>query len=147
MRRYRHGGDVVAEAAIMAYLSERGFPVPTVFEAQHAGLVMERLDGPTMLQALVAGDLDVEEGGVVLADLHRRLHQLPARLSTDPAVRIVHLDLHPDNVMLTSRGPVVIDWHNAAEGSPDLDVALSAVILAEVGRATTSRLRCQGRKR
>jgi aminoglycoside phosphotransferase (APT) family kinase protein len=47
-------------------------------------------------------------------------------------VRILHLDLHPDNVMLTSRGPVLIDWRNAAEGPPDLDLAVTAVILAQV---------------
>jgi hypothetical protein len=34
--------------------------------------------------------------------------------------------------MLSPRGPVVIDWRNATEGPADLDVALSAVILAQV---------------
>lgn len=34
--------------------------------------------------------------------------------------------------MVVERGPVVIDWHNATEGPPDLDVALSALILAQV---------------
>jgi len=33
--------------------------------------------------------------------------------------RIVHLDLHPENVMLTVSGPVVIDWRNATDGDPD----------------------------
>ena len=44
---------------------------------------------------------------------------------------MLHLDLHPDNVMLEPRGPVVIDWRDAAECPPDLDVALTALILAE----------------
>ncbi len=95
-------------------------------------MVMERLHGPTMLEAMAAGDLAVTTAAVLLADLHRRLHELPAARAEDPAVRVLHLDLHPDNVVLSSRGPVVIDWRNAAEGSPDLDVAVSAVILAEV---------------
>lgn len=34
--------------------------------------------------------------------------------------------------MLSQRGPVVIDWRNATNGPPDLDLALSAVILAQV---------------
>jgi hypothetical protein len=34
--------------------------------------------------------------------------------------------------MLPPRGPVVIDWRNARTGPPDLDVALSAVVLAQV---------------
>jgi tRNA A-37 threonylcarbamoyl transferase component Bud32 len=132
LRRYRNGGDVAAEATVMAYVAGFGFPVPTVYEASGTDLVMERLDGPTMVRALVAGDLGLTEGAVLLADLHRRLHELPPRLSADPAARVLHLDLHPDNIMLSQRGPVVIDWRNAAEGSPDLDLALSAVILAQV---------------
>jgi uncharacterized membrane-anchored protein len=45
---------------------------------------------------------------------------------------VLHLDLHPDNVMLTPDGPKVIDWSNAEEGAPGLDWAMSAVILAQV---------------
>lgn len=116
----------------MAYVAGFGFPVPAVYEAHGADLVMERLDGPTMLSALIAGDLELTEAATQLVDLHRRLHELPPRLSRDPAARVLHLDLHPDNVMLSPRGPVVIDWRNATEGPPDLDLALSAVILAQV---------------
>ncbi len=42
------------------------------------------------------------------------------------------MDLHPDNVILGARGPVGIDWRNATEGPADLDVAMTAVILAQV---------------
>lgn len=132
LRRYRSGGDVTAEVTIMAYVAEFGFPVPRVYEAGGADLVMQRLDGPTMLQSLIAGDCGVQAAAALLADLHRRLHELPPRLSADPSNRIVHLDLHPDNVVLSSTGPVVIDWRNAMEGPPDLDLALSALILAQV---------------
>ncbi len=116
----------------MAYVAQHGFPVPGVYEADGADLVMERLDGPTMTQALAASELDIQAGGELLAELHSRLHALPPHLSNDPHDRILHLDLHPENIMLTARGPVVIDWRNATEGPPDLDVALSALILAEV---------------
>jgi hypothetical protein len=34
-------------------------------------------------------------------------------------------------VILSHGGPVVIDWRNAAEGPPDLDLAVSALILAQ----------------
>ena len=44
--------------------------------------------------------------------------------------RIVHLDLHPLNVMLTAAGPVVIDWTNAAAGPPGADVAMTYLIMA-----------------
>ena len=78
-------------------------------------------------------------------DLHDRLHALPARLSTDPADRILHLDLHPLNVMLTSRGPVVIDWRNATEGPADFDVAMTALIFAEVAVGEDTQLADPGR--
>ena len=132
LRRYRDGGDVAAEAAVMAYVAGLGYPVPAVYAAAGPDLVMERLYGPTMIDALVDGSASIETGAQVLADLHVRLHALPARLSPDPAVRILHLDLHPGNVMITPRGPVVIDWRNATEGPPALDIAVSALILAEV---------------
>ena len=41
---------------------------------------------------------------------------------------LLHLDLHPRNVLLTARGPVVIDWANAANGPGAADVALMYVI-------------------
>jgi aminoglycoside phosphotransferase (APT) family kinase protein len=43
--------------------------------------------------------------------------------------RLVHLDLHPENVLLSPNGPVVIDWSNAARGDADDDVALTWAIL------------------
>lgn len=131
LRRYRDGGDVAAEAAVMAYVAGLGFPAPTVYEARGADLVLDRLDGPTMLAALECG-LDVAEAAKILADLHRRLHALPPRRSADPAERVLHLDLHPGNVLMTARGPVVVDWRNSSEGAADLDVAMSALILAQV---------------
>ncbi|MEO6088376.1 MAG: phosphotransferase [Umezawaea sp.] len=94
-------------------------------------MVLERLYGSTMLQALTTGQPSPHAGAHQLAGLQTRLHTLPPRTSTDPRSRILHGDLHPDNVVLTSRGPVVIDWRNTTEGPPKLDVALSAVILAQ----------------
>jgi Ser/Thr protein kinase RdoA (MazF antagonist) len=132
LRRYRSGGDVAAEAAVMAHVAALGFPVPAVHEASGPDLVLERLDGPTLLHALVAGEVDEGVAGRCLAGLHSRLHALPPRLGGSPRASVLHLDLHPDNVLLTSRGPVVIDWRNATDGPAELDVALSALILAQV---------------
>ena len=44
--------------------------------------------------------------------------------------RIVHLDLHPLNVMNTPDGPRVIDWANARRGDPATDVANTWSLLA-----------------
>jgi len=64
----------------------------------------------------------------------KRLHALPVlpglREPFGPGPSILHLDFHPDNVMLTADGPVVIDWPNAAVGPSAADVAHSWLILA-----------------
>ncbi|MEY2247619.1 phosphotransferase [Streptomyces sp. BF23-18] len=133
LRRDRAGwGDATAEAAVMQHVRSHGYPVPGVRAATGGDLVMERLSGPTMLEAFGQGLLSAQEAGLTLARLLRKLHVVPARLSADPAVRVLHLDLHPDNVMLTPDGPKVIDWSNTEEGAPGLDWAMSAVILAQV---------------
>ena len=116
----------------MTYVAALGFPVPRIYEAQGTDLVMERFASPTMLQALLSRRIRPEIGAALLLSLHRQLHGLPPRLSGDPAARVLHLDLHPGNVILSPGGPVVIDWRNSAEGPPDLDLAVSALILAQV---------------
>jgi aminoglycoside phosphotransferase (APT) family kinase protein len=132
LRRYRDGGDASAEATVMSYVSGQGYPAPRVGSIMGGDLVMERLSGLTMLEALQQGTITLEEAGAVLAGLLRRLHALPPQFSTDMTDRVLHLDLHPDNVMLTPEGPMVIDWANAEEGPPSLDWGMSALILAEV---------------
>jgi aminoglycoside phosphotransferase (APT) family kinase protein len=130
LRRYRSGGDVSAEAEVMAHVSAHGYPVVRVLAAAGSDLVLERLVGPTMLEALASAHPDVGDAARTLADLHAQLHAIPA-LTAAGGQRVVHLDLHPGNVVLTSGGPVVIDWRNARDGIPDLDAAVSALILAE----------------
>ncbi|NUR02661.1 MAG: aminoglycoside phosphotransferase family protein [Streptomyces sp.] len=132
LRRNREGwGDALAEGTVMEHVRAHGYPVPRVrlSDSTPTELVMERLSGPTMLKACLTGSLGAEEAGATLADLLRRLHAVPARDSADG--RVLHLDLHPDNVMLTSEGPYVIDWSNTEEGHPGLDWGISAVTLAQ----------------
>jgi aminoglycoside phosphotransferase (APT) family kinase protein len=136
LRRYRDGLDASGEADVMAYLNGRGYPVPEVRAPVHVDcapgdLVMRRLTGPTMVEALLRGEMAPAVAGAELAGLLRRLHAVPSRASEDPRARILHLDLHPGNVILTADGPMVIDWSNTEEGDPALDWAMSALILAQ----------------
>ncbi|WP_282699640.1 aminoglycoside phosphotransferase family protein [Streptomyces sp. CC219B] len=133
LRRDREGwGDALAEGAVMEHVRAHDYPVPRVrlADSSRTELVMERLSGPTMLQAVGEGLIAPREAGELLAGLLRKLHAVPPRQSGRG--RILHLDLHPDNVMLTPDGPRVIDWSNTEEGDPGLDWGTSAVILAQV---------------
>jgi aminoglycoside phosphotransferase (APT) family kinase protein len=128
---------MVDEARTMEYARTHGYPVPAVEEISDDGtsLVMERIDGPSMVAAMSRKPWTVRRQGTVLAYLHRRLHQIPAPsfLPSAPVGagdRLVHLDLHPLNVIISRNGPVVIDWPNAARGDPAVDVGLAWVLLA-----------------
>ncbi len=70
-----------------------------------------------------------------LADLHHGLHALPApdfltRAPVGDGDRILHLDLHPLNVIMSPKGPVVIDWARACRGDPAVDVAVAWMLMS-----------------
>ena len=135
LRRYRAAvsGAVELEALAMEHLRQHGAPVPEVFSAEGADMVMERLDGPSMLDVLKSKPWRAAAIGRQLAELQAQVHRVPVdgldlRRYSDGG-SILHLDLHPDNVMLTSRGPVVIDWSNVAIGDPLADVMYSWMVM------------------
>jgi Ser/Thr protein kinase RdoA (MazF antagonist) len=131
LRRYRRQHDLSREVATMRHLAAHGFPVPLVHSAEGLDLVMERVHGPTLLQGLVAEEISLPDGAALLADLHRRLHAVPPPGGADGVV--VHLELHPGNVVLSeTHGPVLLDWSRARTGPADLDLAVTGVIIAEV---------------
>jgi streptomycin 6-kinase len=125
LRRFKTGGHPAYEAKIMEHARGHGFAVPEVLEVLDDALVLERVDGPTMLAALKRRPWRVAHDARTLARLHAQLHEIPFEGES-----LLHLDLHPDNVLLSPRGPVVIDWTNARAGEPALDVALTWVICA-----------------
>jgi aminoglycoside phosphotransferase (APT) family kinase protein len=137
LRRSRSGHSMALEARTMEYARNAGFPVPAVSELSADGcdLVMQRLDGPVMMARLGRRPWTIGHQGSLLAELHRRLHEIEAPEWAVPAPsgsgdRLLHLDLHPLNVILTPTGPMVIDWTRASRGDPLTDVALTWVLLA-----------------
>lgn len=132
LRRYRDGDTALDEARVMNHARAHGYPVPEVFDATETDLVMARLNGPTMFEALVRAPWRVMGYGRLLGELHDRLHAIEAPDWLDPAPgdRVLHLDLHPLNVILTPDGPQVIDWCNARAGQPALEVATTYVTLS-----------------
>lgn len=115
----------------MRYARSRGYPVPEVLAVSGRDLVLDRITGPTMQDVLLGGTGSLLDEAARLAELHHRLHRiagpdwLPPRGDGD---RLLHLDLHPKNVILSSSGPIVIDWANAARGPAALDPALAIAI-------------------
>jgi hypothetical protein len=134
LRRFRSDYDTRREADLMIYLAQSGYPVPAVYDASGRDIVMQRIDGPDMVADIGRRPWLARRYGRMLAGLHDRLHQIAAPPGLQPAFeagdKVVHLDLHPANVMLTAGGPMVIDWSNAAAGAASADVAMAYVIIA-----------------
>jgi aminoglycoside phosphotransferase (APT) family kinase protein len=134
LRRPKRARSLEGEAAIMTWVLEHGYPCPRVHELVPDGLVMERIDGTSMLDDLLAHPWRLRAHASTLAELHDRLHQLAAPDGLPepfgPGRALVHGDLHPGNVMLTADGPVVIDWTNAARGPAGADLAVTWLLTA-----------------
>ncbi len=148
LRRYRDGRyarQVEAEAQVMAHARAFGVPVPEVFDVSGPDIVMERAAGPTMLDAIARRPWTVRAQARSLARLHGLVHRVPASDLTGLVHRIpppfgsmtpprasdvlLHRDLHPQNVILTASGPVIIDWEGAASGPAIADIAMTWVII------------------
>lgn len=137
LRRSREGHSMAMEARIMSFMRTQGYPVPAVEELSDDGfdMVMERIEGVTMVDAIGKAPWTIRRQAATLADLHRRLHDIeaPEFLPASPigtGTKVLHLDLHPLNVMVGPNGPCVIDWPNAHRGDPDVDVGLAWVLMA-----------------
>ncbi len=133
VRMSLRGRDLNHEATAMRHVRTHGFPAPEVFEQpDDHSVVMERLSGPTMLEDLAAKPWLSVRHAKNLVRLHRILGEVPAPADwakVSAGNSVVHLDMQPDNVKLTTNGPVVIDWSNAAAGDPAFDAASTYVRL------------------
>jgi tRNA A-37 threonylcarbamoyl transferase component Bud32 len=133
LRRYRIDAEVADEARLMEYLHSVGFPVPRVYEADGRDMVMARVQGIDMLTDLGKRPWLALKYATILALMHDRLHDIEApswlRQPLGEGDRVMHLDLHPGNVMLTEAGPIVIDWSNGSAGPAGADVAMASLVM------------------
>lgn len=135
LRKTRDGRSLAFEARVMQYAADHGYLVPKVHElrADDTELVMDRIDGPLMLDVMFKPPWRLPHYMSMLADLHDALHRIAGpdwlRQMPDGGDRLLHLDLHPLNVMLSDDGPVVIDWTNAVRGEALSDAAITYVLL------------------
>ncbi len=124
------------------------------------GLVLQKVEGPTMLRRVASRPWTIVSAARTLAGLHSDMHsrRAPALQSLkerlDRNVRaapglpeaarhaslmrleglpdgesICHGDFHPDNVLMSPQGPVIIDWSIATRGDPNADVARTSLML------------------
>jgi len=87
---------------------------PNVVTVHEAGLVdgqpylvMQRVEGETLEQRLARGPLPVDQAVALVAAVADALAEVHA-------LGIVHRDLKPSNIMVTARGPKVLDFGLAA---------------------------------
>jgi aminoglycoside phosphotransferase (APT) family kinase protein len=127
LRRYRTGQSSEAEAAVMRHVHEHGYPVPRVFDAAGPDMVMERITGRSLLEAMTREPHRLPTYARLLAELHRSLHAIDAPPGWErplgPGDRVLHLDLQPANIVMGEAGPVVLDWGWAGAGPPAADTA------------------------
>jgi aminoglycoside phosphotransferase (APT) family kinase protein len=135
LRRYHNRArSADPEAEVISWAGAHGVPVPEVFEVAGPDIVMEKVDGPTMLADLARRPWRLLRHASLLARLHQQVHAVPgldrlrAPFGDGPA--LLHLDLHPANVLLSPRGPVVIDWEGAGRGAAEADLAYCWVVVA-----------------
>jgi aminoglycoside phosphotransferase (APT) family kinase protein len=140
LRRYRTPLDMTHEADTMRWVRAHGVPVPEVFDVDGADIVMERVVGRALLDGLKPRPHRWPDAGRVLADLHRQLDAVPVpqwmvrRYTSDGvADGVIHSDLHPDNVMMTADGPMLIDWTGACAGDRGADLAQTWIIVQHLG--------------
>ena len=179
LRLFRPGASrtwAVRELRVARAVRQAGIAAPEVFPADSEdglievdgrfGFVMERIDGPSMIDAMSRAPWCIRRYAESFAALHRSIHaaastelpsqrerfhrvidgvadllapeiveRLHAAVDAMPHERaICHGDFHPDNVLMSPRGPVIIDWGPATAGCPAADVAWT-VYLAKHGGA------------
>src|SRR5258707_2407010 len=80
LRKTRDGRSIAHEARTMQYVAEHGYPVPRIEDVRADGteIVMERINGPMMMDAMMKRPQGMAATMRTLADLHDQLHAIPA---------------------------------------------------------------------
>ncbi|MHA3702137.1 phosphotransferase [Jatrophihabitans sp. YIM 134969] len=132
-RVYRDGRDATAEAELMRHVRAHGYPAPEVFDAEGPTIVMAAVAGPSLGADALEHPERLPAATRLLRDLLDRLADVPAPpdlpLAFGEGDALLHLDLHPFNVLLGPDGPVVIDWCTARRGPGVADRAYAYVVL------------------
>lgn len=135
LRQAFDGRSLATEASVMTYARSSGVPVPRVHEVTASGgVVMERVPGPVLRSEIASGACSAAAAASIVLDLHALVHAVAAPSDLPgrdlPGDRLLHLDLHIENIILAPTGPVLLDWANARRGPAAADLAMSWLIMA-----------------
>lgn len=137
-----------------------------IFERVHGVTMVEAiLADPQKLvpYARLLAELQVDMHAHTASELPPQRRQLQRRIQSAPGLALeikeailtdlnqrpedsvfCHGDLHPDNILITAKQPVIIDWINATQGNPLADVARTTLLLRVGGLLpSTDKLRRQ----
>jgi hypothetical protein len=129
-------GDRVASEVLAASAAADRLPVPRVLDRLEldgvSAALLERVPGRPAGELAIDNPSRAAAAGRACGALHDALADVagPSGLRDAPGApsgerRLLHLDLHPFNVVVDDDGEPtgVIDWANAAAGDPELDRA------------------------
>jgi hypothetical protein len=135
-------GERVTDEVLAASAAAGHLPVPRVLDRLDldgvCAVLLERLPGRTAGELALDSPVRAAATGSACGRLHDALAEVAAPLGLRDAPgadgnerRLLHLDLHPFNVLVDDAGEPtgVIDWANAAAGDPELDRARTWSIL------------------
>jgi uncharacterized protein (TIGR02172 family) len=104
---------------------ERGIEMAHLLAEEHAALHARYGTALPSLKERLAHKISEADG--LSNDLRARALQLLSKLPDGDA--LCHGDFHPSNLLLTERGPVIVDWVDAVRGHPIADVARTWVLI------------------
>ena len=106
---------------------ERDVPSAAV-ELAEIQLAIHRAHAPSsLLEVRDRVGAKINAASVLLATERDEAQRILACLPRGSS--LCHGDLHPGNVLMSGRGPIVIDWYDAAAGSPIADFVRSSLLI------------------
>lgn len=105
------------------------FSLPGTLAGLHLKLHNSRTDAIEDVRALAAGMLETKPLAFLTPEEKSRARAIIDALPDGNAV--LHMDFHPENILVTGKEFTLIDWMTAARGTPAADVASTVFLLRD----------------